>query len=183
MWLMMSIGVTLAYLRIFHISESVMGLAAVAIGLFVGSSAGIAYGRVGSSTYWALVGALSAFLCAVGQPIYHPSFLFGWMLVGASAGAISAVLGPSKPLRSILIASLAGVGILSGFVFGFVGLVAEALLEVACAGIAGGLLSAVVQVTYWLERRGDLPRYVSTTGLLLAVIVGNLVARFLIPGW
>lgn len=44
-------------------------------------------------------------------------------------------------------------------------------------GMAVAYLGILVEVITALERRGTLPRYIIASALLLAVIVGNLLAR------
>ena len=183
LWLTATVGMVLAYLRAFEAGETLRGVVAVGVGLLVGALAAAMTRRTADALYWAVLGALAAFLCAAGYDVIHPSFRYGWMFVGAVAGAGGGVTAPGRPLRSILVGGMGGGVVLGTFALALPGLTGAALVEVGCAVISGALLGAVIEVICWVESRRRIPRYVTAAGLMFAVIAGNVAAKFLIPGW
>lgn len=186
LWLTATVGMVLAYLRAFESRDSrdaLFGLASVGVGLMVGLIAAAITRRPADSIYWSVIGATATFLCSAGYELYHPSFRYGWMLVGAVAGAGSGVTAPGKPLRTMLAGGLGGGAVLGAFAVAIPKFRAESLIEVAVAVIGGALLGGVVEAICWVESRRRIPRYVTAAGLVFAVIAGNVSAKFLMPGW
>jgi hypothetical protein len=180
---MVTVGMTLAYLRSFQEKELAMGLVAAGIGLVVGLIAGFLGKRTADTIYWSILGGLFAFLCSVGYDLFHPSYQVGWMLVGAASGAAASLSAPGHPLRSMFVSSIVGGAVLGSFAFYTPGFPGEAMLEVVCALIAGGLLGAAIEAVFWAERRNRISRHAIATGLILSVICGNIIAKTWIPWW
>lgn len=182
LWLTVAVSMVLAYLRMFDTVEMWNGLVAIGIGLAIGDIVGTAVRRLADTIYWSLLGALFAFICTAGYTLFHPSFHYGWVLVGAATGACGGARTPGRPVIRVLVGGFIGGAVLGAFALAFTQ-VGASLLEVACAVIAGALLAAVIEIIYLTERRKGLPRYVTATGLLFAVIAGNVTAKFILPGW
>lgn len=186
LWLTATVSMVLAYLRAFDAhqgSDALLGLASVGMGLVVGLIAGGITRRWADCLYWSVIGATATFVCAAGYELYAPSFRFGWMLVGAVAGAGAGVTAPGKPLRSLFVGALGGGAVLGAFAVALPKFGAEALIEVAVAVIGGALLGAVVEAICWIESRRRIPRYVTAAALVFAVIAGNVAAKFLLPDY
>lgn len=186
LWLTATVGMVLAYLRAFEEkdgNDALPGLASVGLGLVVGLIAAAITRRWADAIYWSVIGATATFLCAAGYELYAPSFRFGWMLVGAVAGAGAGVTAPGKPIRSMLVGGLGGGAVLGAFAVAIPRFRVESLLEVGVAIIGGALLGGVVEAICWVESRRRIPRYITAAGLVFAVIAGNVSAKFLIPGW
>ena len=56
-----------------------------------------------------------------------------------------------------------------------IGFPPEAIMEVAFAPVAGALLGGAAEAVEWAQRRCGVRKSVSMTGLLTAVIAGNLL--------
>ncbi len=186
LWLMVAASLVLAYLRMFDRDEMLSGLVAIGIGLAVGGFVGAVVRRLADTMYWSLLGALFAFVCTAGYDLlflFHPWLHYGWMLIGAAAGACGGARTPGRPAISMLAGGFVGGAVLGTFALVFTQAPSDFVLEVAFAAIVGAMLAAVIEIIYWVERRNDLPRYVTATGLLFAVIAGNVTAKFVLPGW
>ena len=173
-WAPFNVGMALAYLRGYGHQEVLYGLAVAGGAAVLGWGVGWPLRRAGDGLYWALLGALFAFLSA----LEVPPMLWAWSALGAAAGAVVGAVSGGRPVRTAVAGALAGTG-----AFAVVlasqrpPLGTELRFDIVCAVVISGMFGALVEVFWWLERRASLPRYVTASVLLLAVIVGNLLAR------
>ena len=84
-----TISVLLSYLRPFGLHEVRHGLQLALVVATIGIAWGLTIRRVDDTLFWAAMGAMAAFLCALGQPVTHRWFLFGWPIVGV----VTAIVG------------------------------------------------------------------------------------------
>ena len=175
-------AVLLTYLKTFAPTEFLAGVQIIAFIALLGAVAGCFWHRIYETTLWASLGAMTAFLCAAGEPTTHESFVYGWPLVGAATAA-SAILFERKSLwhRMLVGASLA-FAILATFsmVAWYHGAV-NTWFEVACGPLAGAIMVGVV---WMLEAVRTWKGYTQATmifTLTLGVVGGNVFGRWL--GW
>ena len=185
-WLTFNVGMAMAYLRSHGPEVLGRGLLTIGGALLAGVVFGRLRRRTGEATFWAVLSSACALLGALDVPLD-----WAWGAVEAVAGAVAGALAGSprspdaagalvvgKPLRTAGATALAGLAVFGGCVL----LVrpsggASLTFDLVGAPIVGGLLGILVEVITALERRGTLPRYITASVLLLAVIVGDLLAR------
>ncbi len=175
-------AVLLTYLRAFAPEEFLMGLLMVFLVAILGGVAGCFWHRVYEATLWSSLGALTAFLCAVGEPLTHNAFNYAWPLVGAATAA-SAILLDDRALgvRMAIGASIATV-ILAAFAVGAWSLgAANTWMEVVCGPIAGAIMVAVVWMLEAVRVWRSYSRATMIFTLTLGVVGGNLFGRWI--GW
>ena len=173
-WTTFNVGLALAYLRSYGPAVLVRGTLVIAGAAVVGMAVGGWRRRTVDAVYWGLLAAACAFVCTVGIPPLD----WVWPAVGAAAGAVVGALAGRRPLRTITAAAGAGLAVFAGYVLLFRPVLGvERTFDVVCSPIVGGLLGILVELISWLEKRGTLPRYVTASVLLCAVIAGDLLAR------
>lgn len=175
-------SVLLTYLRIFEQQEFLMGLKIVGLVTLVGIAAGAYFHRVWDAALWSALGAMTAFLCAVGQPLTHESFQYAWPLVGALTAA-SAVLLDRYPLwRRMLIGGGIGFSVLALFSLAASTMgVMNTWMEVVCGPVAGAIMVGVVWVLEKLRTWRGYSRSILIFSLATGVIGGNVFGQWL--GW
>lgn len=176
LWTLLVIGMTLAYLRrigtpaVFLDATAVVVLAAV-----VGGGLGWCWGRTSDAVYWSLVITVAAFLSVASRRAYGPMYQFAWSAVGITTGACCGLLPHGRWVWRILTgASVAGATMLL-FLFTFPVRNIETYFDVACAPIVGALVGLLIEIILWLESHNKIPRYITASWLLCAVILGNLI--------
>ena len=177
-----TVAVLLSYLKTFEPRHFVSGVLVVAIILALGASWVLVYRGRWRVVYWALLGAITAFLCAVGEPLTHESFHYAWPVVGACCAG-STILLEKYPL---------GLRMACGAFIGFAVLaiwsaypirlgVMNTWMEVVCGPVAGAIMVGVVWV---LETLREWRRYslsVLVLVLCVGVVGGNVFGRWI--GW
>ena len=175
-------AVLLTYLKAFSPEVFVMGLLMVAILATLGGVAGCFWQRASEAALWSALGALTAFLCAVGEPLTHYAFNYAWPLVGAATAA-SAILFDQRSLGQCMAigAGLATL-ILATFAFGAWTMgAANTWMEVVCGPIAGAIMVAVVWMLEAVRVWRGYSRSTMIFTLTLGVVGGNLFGRWI--GW
>jgi hypothetical protein len=128
-----------------------------------------------------MVGATLASVCSIAAPIDGADLYF-WPIIGGFAGALAGGALPVSRSGTILVAVMAAaVSGLAGIIWwagrGYRG--CDATIDMLVATAAAPALAGVVYSIEWLRsRRTNHPtsRDAWATGLVLAVIAGNLVA-------
>ena len=123
-----------------------------------------------------------AYLSVAGVVIIHWSSPYVWALVGAVSGATVGATSRGT-LRGLVVGGVAGSTIMGIYVVALFGLNLEFFYEVICAALGGSLMGGLVEGVHRAEKRAAIPRTVMAAVLVLAVIIGNLVARWIVPGW
>ena len=110
-----TLAILLTYLKLFEPTEFLFGLTMMICVLVSGGILGACFQRATEAAFWSVLGAMTAFLCAVGEPLTHEAFHFAWPLVGAFAAA-SAVLFDQQRLPSrMMIGAVIGALVLGIF--------------------------------------------------------------------
>lgn len=168
-----ALGMALAYLQNYNSLEVFQnGVIVTMLAVAWGAIVGIPTGRRRDGIFWALVICTAGYLSVVGETRYGAGFHFAWAGVGAGAGGAAGVirsglgrrmlagcLGGSLPMAVFVAFSRQG-----GFEF-----------DLLTAVIVAALIGVLVELIMWLERGSKIPRYLTASWLLCAVIVGNLL--------
>ena len=147
-----------------------------------GILAGCYWHRIYETTLWSALGAMTAFLCAVGEPLTDHTFTYAWPIVGAATAA-SAVLLEKWPLwKRMLVGSSIATGTLAMFSLaawsrGGV----STLFEVACGPLAGAIMVGVVWMLEVVRTWKGYSQATMIFVLTLGVVSGNVFGRWI--GW
>lgn len=175
-------AVLLTYLKTFAPTEFLAGVQIIALVAIASGVVGLYWHRTYETALWASLGAMTAFLCAVGEPLTHFSFNYAWPIVGATT-ATSAILLEKKSLwYRMLIGACLAVGILAAFsMAAWTTGAINTWFEVACGPLAGAIMVGVV---WMLETVRQWKGYTQATmifTLTLGVVGGNVFGRWI--GW
>ena len=175
-------AVLLTYLKLFEPAEFFMGLKTVGLVTLIGIAAGAYFDRVWDVALWSSLGAMTAFLCGVGEPLTHESFQYAWPLVGALTAA-SAILFDRLPVwHRMAIGAFIGFTVLAVFAVAASQMgVMNTWMEVVCGPVAGAIMVGVVWVLEKLRTWRGISRSVLIFSLAVGVIGGNVFGRWI--GW
>lgn len=173
-------AVLLTYLKLFEPTEFLMGLKVVLAVSVVGILLGAYFNRMLDAAYWSVLGAMTAFLCAVGEPLTHESFQYAWPLVGALTAAIAVLMDKHPLFLRMGVGASIGLLVLGAFAFlpphsG----AANMWMEVVCGPVAGAIMVGVVWVLEKLRTWRGYSRSVLVFSLATGVIGGNVFGRWL----
>lgn len=174
-----TLAVLLTYLKVFEPDEFIMGLQVVILMSLVGFAIGAFFERGLQTAYLAVLGAMTAFLCAVGEPLTHELFQYAWPCVGALTAASTIVLDRYGLVPRMLVGALIGGTVLALFSwlpsqFG----ATNTWIEVACGPVAGAIMVGVVWILETLRTWRSYSRAGLIFALTVGVIGGNVVGRF-----
>ena len=175
-----SLGILVTYMKLHETHEFLMGLSVVATVSATGIGLGLWFGRISEAMFWSVLGALTAFLCAVGEPLTHPSFQYAWPMVGALTAATAVMLDRHSLLTRMIVGAVLG-----SLVLGLFSLLPrgvhprQAWIEIACGPVAGAIMVGVVWILETLRSWRNYSRSMLTMALTIGVIGGNAFGRYL----
>ena len=174
-----TLAVLLTYLKFFRPEEFLMGLTIVGSVTCVGFVCVLWNRRAYEIALWSMLGAMTAYLCSVGEPLTHRSFHYAWQLVGAATAAIAVSLERYSLLARMTMGAALAVLILVAFsaVASNHG-VMNTWMEVACGPLAGAIMVGVVWVIEKLRTWRNYSRAVLIFLLTTGVIGGNIFGRW-----
>ena len=184
MWLTITVGMVLAFVRPANQRLLPIALGAALAGVVLGALAGWRFHRVGESIYWSLLSMSLAAICIAGQPhlgTVGMVQLIGWPLVGALAGAFAGAL-PTAWIRRKLAACIAA-GVLPLVALTSVRPTLEQWGDVALAVVVSAVLALLSEVFAWARARYRTSYGAWAASLVLAVILGNWGAAWFAPIW
>jgi hypothetical protein len=171
---MVIISLGMAYLRSLDEAFVAYGLIVAAVGLALGALVGWPWGRIPDAQYWSVLGGVFALISAL--QIVHS--YWAWAATGAAAGAVVGTAASGRVVRTMISGCLAAAIVFSTATAIFpTSSGTEFYLDLISAPLIGAAFGLLVEIFYWLESKGPLPRYVSATVLMVAVCVGNFLAR------
>ena len=191
-WLTFAIGLGISYLRQLGSVEIVTD---ALVAIVMGAVVGVLIGQIGklfnsqstlsNAIFWATLIAAFGYISTAGDPRYARVHRLAWAMVGATTGGIAATVFKDRVVSPVLLMSnailcAAVAGLLMGlFVFYARDNIRSADLQFDAYGapFIGVAVALFVQLLMWLERQKYMPRYITATWLLAAVIVGNLISR------
>jgi hypothetical protein len=179
-WLMVTIGFCLSFLRSFGIEIVVEGIAVIASAALLGLVIGLPRRRAADVVYWSILGAIVAFMSVVGAFLPHWSARYAWVVAGALSGAMIGSVSEDRRLVTIVVGTIAAtiiIGLHAAFLYSKTGQVLA--FDVICAALAGMIFGSIVVVFRWFEERNILRRDSSATILMLLVVIANYVDRYL----
>lgn len=169
-----AMGMALAYLRKFDSVQVFQnGLIALVLAALCGLIVGSLTGRRRETTFWSVLISAAGYISVVGETHYGAGFHFAWSAVGATAGAAAAAVSTGLPRRMVL-SCLSGSAPMLIY-FAFFSQRAGLEFDLLAAAVVGALIGLLVEIIMWLERQSRIPRYVTASWLLSAVIIGNLM--------
>jgi hypothetical protein len=182
LWLVVTIGLCLAFLRGYGGRVVTQGVAVIACA--VGLGVGVGWYRRSSVdvVYWSVMGAVVAFMSVTGVTLPHWSAWYFWIITGMFTGAVIALVADDHPRTTIA----AGIATSTIIIFVHALLVyqdtGEVLVyDVICAALAGGIFAEIVVICRWLEKKQVLRRDTSAAILTLLVLAANCVDRHWAP--
>ena len=175
-------AVLLTYLKTFATDDFLAGLWIVGGIAFLGCICGCIWQRALEMTLWATLGAMTAFLCAVGEPLPDQTFSFAWPLVGATT-ATSAILLEKEPLwRRMCAGAFVALGIMGAFSIAALSRGGvSGWQEVACGPLAGAIMVGVVWLLEVVRQWNGYSHATMVFVLTLGVVSGNVFGRWI--GW
>ena len=182
LWTTGTVAVLLTYLKLFEPHELVAGTIVIGMLTLVGAIGGSLSNRFSEVAYCSMLGAMTAFVCAVGEPLAHDSFQYAWPMVGAFTAA-SAILLDRYPLGARMAWGAAiGFAVLTLWSLVSIRLGAtNAWTEVVCGPIAGAIMVGVVWVLETLRSWRSYSRSKLVFVLTIGVVGGNVFGRW--AGW
>jgi hypothetical protein len=173
LWIMLTLGMALAYVRTADAKSLETGAVYAALGLVAGCLIGWVSGKLADALFWSLLITLLAYL-SVFERVTHEAVAYGWGAVGALCGGVCGVRKPKGPVVGALVSGLLGLAAMAGCVaFYRQPMTAEVSFDVASAGVVGVLLRVLVELVGWFESQSRQPRSIIAAWLTLSVIVGN----------
>ena len=181
MWSTLAIALALGYLRQFQslaliATGGTVVIAAVFAGLVIGGPAR----RIADAMYWAAVVSTAAFLSVAGEAAVPNAFQFAWAFVGVGCGAVGGIFERKRLARRAAWCAIAGGSVMLAFVATSITHDVEALFDLVCAPVVGALVAVLIELILWIEEHHRLPRYITASWLLCAVIAGNLMVPLLV---
>lgn len=174
-----SIAILLTYVKLFEPNEFLMGLTTVLFVSLMGVALGAFFHRTADAAFWSVMGAMTAFLCAVGEPLTHESFQYAWPMVGALAAATTILLDRFPLTLRMVVGACIGCVVLGLFSLLPSPLAASsAWIEVACGPIAGVIMVGVVWILETVRVWRNYSRSMMVLALAIGVIGGNVFGRW-----
>ena len=177
-WLTLAVAMLLSYAQSLGAGSIWMLFIYVSIGVSVGVLVGAVSGKWHDCIFWSLLMNQLVYLAVAGGRLPNDAVFYGWAIIGAVAGALSAIPWPSNIwIGSTMIAficSLLMVGSLVRFGYKIEGLV---LFDVVCAFAVGTILRPFIQFLVWFQRHSKQPRIALASWLAISILVGN----YLVP--
>ena len=175
-WATFAIGLTIAYLQQLDQADILVGgLIAVAIGIVVGLIVGRLVGNVFDALFWSTLIAAFGYISVASDPMYsHLGHRLAWAGVGAMTGAIGATCWTNRIALNLFVCGLVAFLVMLGFSLVTTFRSADLTIDVNMSPFIGFAIGVFLFMLRWVESNHDMPRYVTATWLLAAVILGNL---------
>lgn len=150
------------------------GLAAIAIGLVVGVIIGLPMGKLQDGVFWATLIAAFAYISVAKDPHFDFAHRLAWATMGAACGAVGSTVMPNRIwINALLCACFAELVFLIYFVVSGVNSF-DFKVDLIGAPVIGIAVAFFLRAIMWLESKQKMPRYVTATWLMVAVIIGNV---------
>ena len=186
-WGTFLVGLVMAYLNRVNRPDTaadsstvILGAAiSVVIGVVIGYLIGLVTKRMSDALFWSTLIAAFGFISTISDPIYSFHHSLAWAGVGAVAGGTAATCFLDRwYLRGLACAVGAGLVMMIYYIAsgGDKGST-DLTFDLNASPLIGFAIAAFVYVVMWLESKQKMPRYVTATWLMVAVILGNLFSR------
>jgi len=175
-----AIAMALAYLKGFgSVQVFQNGLIVLVLAVLFGGVVGSVIKRRGDAIFWSVMISTAGYLSVVGDKQFGVGFHFAWSAVGAMAGvaavAIPATTNPAGRLVVRMFAASLGGSAAMLIYFTLFSQRNGLEFDLLAAPFVSGSVGALIEMIVWVEQRSEIPRYVTASWLLCAVIVGNLL--------
>ena len=176
-WATFAIGLGLAYLQRLSAPDILVGGAiGIAIGIGVGLIVGKLVGNVFDALFWSTLIAAFAYISVASDPIYsHMGHRLAWACVGAMTGAIGSTCFTKRLPLNFFVCGLVAFAVIFGFSMITSLRSADLTIDLNMSPFIGFAVAGFLCMLRWVEANHDMPRYITATWLLAAVIIGNLL--------
>ena len=186
-WGMFLVGLVVAYLdRLRQANgqnedpEILIGaIVSIVVGLIVGAVVGKLTGKMSDALFWSTLIAAFGYIATVSEPIIVHYHRLAWAGVGAVSGALGATLFLDRWWLRGLVSAVGGGAVMAIF-FALAdksGGTAELTFDLNLAPLVGFAVAIFIMILVWLESQRKMPRYITATWLMLAVILGSWFSR------
>lgn len=150
-------------------------LVSILIGLLVGAAVGKLTGKMSDALFWSTLIAAFGYIGTASDPAYAHYHRLAWAGVGAVSGALSATMFNDKWWLRGLVSAVGGgaVMVLYFCVADKAAGHADLSFDVNAAPLIGFAVALFVALLMWLESQQKMPRYITATWLMVAVVIGN----------
>ena len=180
-------GMVMAYLNRLNLpgysDDSATVIIGAAISVLIGLSFGFLIGKVtkrmSDAFFWSTLIAAFGYISTVSDPLYSFHHSLAWAGVGAISGGIAATAFLDRwYLRGLACAVGAGVVMMFYYIIsGGENGSTDLAFDLNASPLIGLAVAGFVYVVMWLESKQKMPRYVTATWLMVAVILGNIFSR------
>lgn len=186
-WGMFLVGLVVAYLDRVRGADGdgqspeimIGAVVSILIGLLVGAIVGKLTGKMSDALFWSTLVAAFGYVATVSDPIFVVYHRLAWAGVGAVSGALGATLFVDRWwLRGL--ASAIGGGAVMAIYFSLAsktGGTADLTFDLNAAPLIGFGVAIFISILVWMESQQKMPRYITASWLMLAVILGSWFSR------
>jgi hypothetical protein len=180
-----AIAMALAFLKRFgSIQVFQNGLIVLVLAVLVGVIVGSVVKRRRDAIFWSVMASTAGYISVVGETQFGVAFHFAWSAVGAMAGVAAAVIPAAlSPVRRLVVRMIAACFAGSAAMLIYFTLFSQRNgleFDVLVAPFVSALVGLLVEMIVWVEQRSEIPRYVTASWLLCAVIIGNLMVSLVL---
>lgn len=174
-WATFVVGLGLAYLQRLQSTDILIdGAVAVSAGFVIGLVVGAIRKQIANCTFWATLLAAFAYMSVAADPIFEPYHRITWALIGATTGALACSVFVKHALLNAIVPAVAAFALIWLYVILMRNRTnVDLQLDFYAAPFIGVAVALFIRILTWLETKQAMPRYVTATWLMVAVILGN----------
>ena len=174
-WLTFLIGLSISYLQQ-HDHPLVLegGLCAIAIGLLIGAAIGWLTGKFRDGVFWATLVAAFAYISVTRDPHFDFAHRLVWATMGATCGAVGSTVLPDRIWVNAILCACFGELVFLIYAVCSNANTFDLRVDLVGAPVIGIAVAFFLRAIRWLESKQQMPRYVTATWLMVAVILGNI---------
>jgi hypothetical protein len=180
LWSTLAVGLFLGYASWLGPKEVTHAVIFATIGSGVGVVLGLVNRRFLDTLFWSLFVTMLAFLAVAGGRLTAEAVFYGWGVVGAFSGGLSACEKPRAYwARTLFMGSVSGLAMyvmikqLHGDLTGLL------WFDVASAFVVGAILAPFIGFLNWFEKESRQPRILLAAWLTICVLIGNMLVPVL----
>ena len=180
-WITFMVGLTIAFMQRVEATDILFdGVFSIAMSLAVGALIGWLTGKMADALFWSSLVAAFAYLSTASDPVYVPYHRIAWALVGATTAGTAATCFTKNILLNWLTCAAIAFVVMAAFGWiatNYLPAAGNVSIDMMISPLIGIAVAGFVRVLLWLESQKKMPRYITATWLLIAVILGTLAAR------
>ena len=144
------------------------------MGDMVGALIGWPSGNLRNTIFWSTLIAAFAYMSTSKDPHYDVWHRLAWGAVGATCGAVACSLLVERVLINTILCGLFAELVMLLFAWLASINTTDMRFDILAAPVIGIAVAFFVRVLMWLESKHAMPRYITATWLMVAVILGNV---------